>query len=68
MVSLKFLKIDIVCNAINMSPSISDRRFFFLIVLLNCSSVLISFSFLSNCVHILGPKNLVKCLPYVVVL
>ena len=46
----------------------SDRRSFFLIVLLNCSSVFLSFSFLSNCVHILGPKNLIECLPYVIVL
>ena len=73
MVGLKllfFLKINIMCNAIDIClPSVSDRSFFFfLIVLLNCPSVLISFSFLSTCVHILGPKTLIECLSYVMVL
>ena len=54
-----------MCNAIYtcLPHSFSNRRSFFEIVLFNFSSVFISFSFLSNCVHTLGPKNLIECLP-----
>ena len=64
MVGLTFFKNkhNVQCD-LHLSPSFSDCRSFFPIVLLNFSSVFIPFSFLSNHVHILGPKNLIKCLP-----